>query len=97
MLVLAKIAAHWLVTGLPLLLVAPLLAVFLGLPNHALSVLLLTLLLGTPVLSLIGAIGVALTVGLRRGGLGGNRGPRHGEPCGSTGSWTPWCCPERPR
>jgi heme exporter protein B len=68
-LVLAKIVAHWLVTGLPLLIVAPLLAVFLGLPNHALGTLLLTLLLGTPVLSLIGAIGVALTVGLRRGGM----------------------------
>ncbi|MGJ0485942.1 MAG: heme exporter protein CcmB [Methylomicrobium sp.] len=69
LLVLAKVIAHWLVTGLPLLVVAPLLAVFLGLPNHALGVLLLTLLLGTPVLSLIGAIGVALTVGLRRGGM----------------------------
>jgi len=46
-----------------------LLAVFLGMPNHALGILLLTLLLGTPVLSLIGAIGVALTVGLRRGGM----------------------------
>ncbi|WP_374088132.1 heme exporter protein CcmB [Methylomicrobium lacus] len=69
LLVLAKVIAHWLVTGLPLLLVAPLLAVFLGLPGHALGVLLLTLLLGTPVLSLIGAIGVALTVGLRRGGM----------------------------
>jgi heme exporter protein B len=68
-LVLAKIVAHWLVTGLPLLIVAPLLAVFLGLPGHSLGVLLLTLLLGTPVLSLIGAIGVALTVGLRRGGM----------------------------
>jgi heme exporter protein B len=68
-LVLAKIVAHWLVTGLPLLIVAPLLAVFLGMPNHALGILLLTLLLGTPVLSLIGAIGVALTVGLRRGGM----------------------------
>ena len=68
-LVLAKVIAHWLVTGLPLLLVAPLLAVFLGLPEHALGTLLLTLLLGTPVLSLIGAIGVALTVGLRRGGM----------------------------
>lgn len=68
-LVLAKIAAHWLVTGLPLLVVAPLLAVLLGLPNHALGVLMLTLALGTPILSLIGAIGVALTVGLRRGGI----------------------------
>jgi heme exporter protein B len=68
-LVLAKVTAHWLVTGLPLLLIAPLLAVFLGLPDAALPVLLLTLLLGTPVLSLVGAIGVALTIGLRRGGM----------------------------
>ncbi|MFZ2170729.1 MAG: heme exporter protein CcmB [Methylococcaceae bacterium] len=68
-LVLGKIIAHWLVTGLPLLIIAPLLAVFLGLPTHSLGILLLTLLLGTPVLSLIGAIGVALTVGLRRGGM----------------------------
>ncbi len=68
-LVLGKIIAHWLVTGLPLLIIAPLLATFLGLSSHALSILLLTLLLGTPVLSLIGAIGVALTVGLRRGGM----------------------------
>lgn len=68
-LVLAKVTAHWLVTGLPLLIVAPLLAVFLGMPNQALPVLLITLLLGTPILSLIGAIGVALTIGLRRGGM----------------------------
>ncbi|MGR8981346.1 MAG: heme exporter protein CcmB [Gammaproteobacteria bacterium] len=69
LLVLAKVFAHWLVTGLPLLIVTPVLAVFLGLPDQALTILLLTLLLGTPVLSLIGAIGVALTVGLRRGGM----------------------------
>lgn len=68
-LVLAKICAHWLVTGLPLLLIAPLLAMFLGLPERSLSILILTLLLGTPILSLIGAVGVALTVGLRRGGM----------------------------
>jgi len=68
-LVLGKITAHWLTTGLPLLIVAPLLAVFLGMPNQSLSILLLTLLLGTPILSLIGAVGVALTVGLRRGGM----------------------------
>ncbi|MGZ8162765.1 MAG: heme exporter protein CcmB [Methylobacter sp.] len=68
-LVLAKVIAHWLVTGLPLLIVAPLLAVFLGMPGQSIGILLLTLLLGTPVLSLIGAIGVALTVGLRRGGM----------------------------
>lgn len=68
-LVLGKIFAHWLVTGLPLLLVAPLLALFLGLPQQAMGTLLFSLLLGTPVLSLIGAIGVALTVGLKRGGM----------------------------
>lgn len=68
-LILGKIVAHWLVTGLPLLLIAPLLAVFLGMPQSAIGILLLSLLLGTPVLSLIGAIGVALTVGLRRGGM----------------------------
>lgn len=68
-LVLGKILAHWLVTGLPLLLVAPLLALFLGLPEQAMATLLITLLLGTPVLSLIGAIGVALTVGLKRSGM----------------------------
>lgn len=68
-LVFAKIIAHWLVTGLPLLIVAPLLAVFLGLPDQALGTLLLTLVLATPVLSLIGSIGVSLTVGLRRGGM----------------------------
>jgi len=68
-LVMAKIIAHWLVTGLPLLVVAPLLAIFLGLPEQALGTLLLTLVLATPVLSLIGSIGVSLTVGLRRGGM----------------------------
>jgi heme exporter protein B len=68
-LVLGKIIAHWLVTGLPLILVAPLLAVFLGLPAQAMGTLWLTLILATPLLSLIGAIGVALTVGLRRGGM----------------------------
>lgn len=68
-LVLAKILAHWLTTGLPLILISPLLALFLHLPGQALGVLLATLALGTPVLSMVGAIGVALTVGLRRGGL----------------------------
>ncbi|KAF3978475.1 MAG: heme exporter protein CcmB [Methylococcales symbiont of Iophon sp. n. MRB-2018] len=68
-LVFAKIVAHWLVTGLPLLLIAPLLAVFLGLPEQALGTLLITLVLATPVLSLIGSIGVSLTIGLRRGGM----------------------------
>ncbi|ALG66589.1 heme exporter protein CcmB [Beggiatoa leptomitoformis] len=69
LLVLAKTLAHWLVTGLPLLLVSPLLGIFMFLPTEAIGILLLTLLLGTPILSLVGGIGVALTVGLRRGGL----------------------------
>lgn len=69
LLVLAKVLAHWLVTGLPLLLVAPLLGLLMNLEGTALLVLMATLALGTPVLSLVGAIGVALTVGLRRGGV----------------------------
>jgi len=69
LLVLAKIAAHWLVSGLPLIILAPLLGVLLFLPAHAMPTLLATLALGTPVLSLIGAIGMALTVGLQRGGV----------------------------
>jgi heme exporter protein B len=68
-LVLAKITAHWLVTGLPLILVAPLLAVLLHLNENSYGALMLTLLLGTPVLSLLGAIGVALTVGIKKGGV----------------------------
>ena len=68
-LVLAKVLAHWLITGLPLLVVSPLLGVLLGLPVDAIIILLVTLALGTPVLSLIGAVGVALTVGLRKGGM----------------------------
>lgn len=68
-LILAKVVAHWLVTGLPLLLVSPILAMFFDLPFEASKILMMTLLLGTPVLSLIGAIGVALTVGLRSGGV----------------------------
>jgi heme exporter protein B len=68
-LVLAKILAHWLVTGLPLFIIAPLLAVLLNIPASAIPTLMLSLLLGTPVLSLIGSVGVALTVGLRRGGV----------------------------
>ena len=67
-LVLAKVLAHWLVTGLPLLIATPLLAVLMAVPDAARGTLWLTLALGTPVLSLVGAIGVALTVGLRRGG-----------------------------
>jgi heme exporter protein B len=68
-LVLGKCAAHWLVTGLPLVIVSPLLGLFLNLPAEGYPVLLLALALGTPVLSLIGAIGAALTLGARRGGV----------------------------
>lgn len=67
--IIAKVLTHWLLSGLPLLLLAPLLALWLHLSPEAIVVLLASLALGTPVLSLIGAIGVALTVGLRRGGV----------------------------
>lgn len=69
LLVLGKVLAHWLVSGLPMLLMAPLLALFLSLPVAGILALELTLLVGTPLLSLLGSIGVALTVGLRRGGV----------------------------
>lgn len=68
-LVLAKIICHWLTTGLPLTLVSPLLAMMLALPSHAIGALMLSLLVGTLALSLIGSVGAALTVGLRKGGL----------------------------
>ncbi|GGI92843.1 heme exporter protein CcmB [Shewanella gelidii] len=68
-LVLAKVIAHWLLTGVPLILIAPLLAVLLNLEQNSYGALMATLALGTPVLSLLGAIGVALTVGLRKGGV----------------------------
>lgn len=67
--VLAKVIAGWLTTGLPLLLAAPVMATMLGLPADALLALLASLALGTPVLSLIGSVGAALTVGARRGGV----------------------------
>lgn len=69
LLVFAKVFAHWLLTGLPLVLVSPLLGLFMHLPSEALPALMLTLLLGTPVLSLVGAIGVSLTVAVNRGGV----------------------------
>ncbi|WP_122582518.1 heme exporter protein CcmB [Pseudomonas viridiflava] len=69
LLVLVKVLAHWVFSGLALVLVAPVLALMLGLPGHCVPVLMLSLLLGTPVLSLLGAVGAALTVGLKRGGL----------------------------
>ena len=64
-----KALAHWLVTGLPLVLVAPVLGVLLNLPGHGYVWLVISLALGTPALSIIGAFGAALTVGLKRGGL----------------------------
>lgn len=64
----AKIVAHWLVTGLLVVLIAPVLALQFDLPQQLLATLTLSLLLGTPVLSMIGAIGAALTLGLRGGG-----------------------------
>ena len=69
LLVLGKALAHWLVTGVPLVLMAPVLGIQYDLPADALFVLVVSLLLGTPVLSLIGAIGAALTLGLRGGGV----------------------------
>lgn len=68
-LVMAKVLAHWIVTALPMLLLAPLLGLFLALPSEGIRVLEWTLLAGTPFLSLVGSVGVALTVGLRRGGM----------------------------
>jgi len=64
-----KIAAHWLVSGLPLVVLAPVLGLQFDLDAGALGVLMLALLLGTPLLSLIGSIGAALTLGLRGGGV----------------------------
>jgi len=69
LMVLAKILVHWLVTGLPLTLLAPVLGMMLSLPEAGYVPLVLSLLMGTAVLSLVGAIGAALTVALRKGGL----------------------------
>jgi heme exporter protein B len=69
LLVLAKMAAHWVCSGLALTLVAPLLALQFDLPPASIGVLALALLIGTPLLSLIGAIGAALTVGVRGAGV----------------------------
>jgi len=66
--VIGKVIAHWLVSGLPLVLLAPLLALQFDLPGDSIAVLCFSLLLGTPILSLVGAIGAALTLGLRGGG-----------------------------
>lgn len=69
MLMLGKVLAHWLVSGLPLVLLSPLLGMQLGMEGEAIGLLMVTLLLGTPVLSLIGATGAALTLGVRGGGV----------------------------
>lgn len=68
-LVLAKAFAHWITTGIPLALMAPVMGFLLGMPGQGYVTLVGSLLIGTAALSLIGAFGAALTVGLRRGGL----------------------------
>lgn len=67
--VIAKVVAHWLTTGLPLILTAPLLAVLMQLPSDGFWTLMAALALGTPTMSLIGAVGAALVLGSRRGGV----------------------------
>ena len=69
MVVLAKVLAHWLTTGLPLIIAAPALAILLNMSMQGFAVLIISLLLGTPILSLIGSVGAALTVGLKRDGV----------------------------
>jgi heme exporter protein B len=65
----AKALSHWLTTGIPLLVAAALVAVMLRMPTHAIPVLLLGLLLGSPLLSLFGSMGAAIVLGARRGGV----------------------------
>lgn len=67
--VLAKVLAHWLTTGLPVIILAPVIAVMLNLPGEGMAVLIASLLIGTPIMSLIGAVGAALTLGARRAGV----------------------------
>jgi heme exporter protein B len=69
LLVAGKILAHWITTGIPLIVLSPLLALQFGLPAEQVLILMASLLLGTPILSLIGAIGAALTLGVRGGGV----------------------------
>jgi heme exporter protein B len=69
LLILSKITAHWLLTGIPIILLSPLLGVFLFLDEAGIRVLMLTLLLATPSLSLIGSIGAALIVGVKNSGM----------------------------
>jgi len=68
-LLLAKVAAHWVLTGLPLVIMSPIVGTGLGLPTSVWGVLMLSLLLGTGTLSILGGIGAALTVGVRRGSV----------------------------
>ena len=65
----AKITAHWLTIGVPLILLAPIMSLLLYFPSHAIGSLMITLLISTPILSLLGAVGVALTLSLRAGGI----------------------------
>lgn len=67
--VLAKVAAHWLTTGVPLIVAAPILAVLLHMNADGFAILVVALSIGTPTLSLIGSVGAALTLGARRGGV----------------------------
>lgn len=69
LLVFGKILSHWFLTGLPLVVISPVLGYQLGLDADSIIILMLTLLLGTPVLSLIGAVGAGLTLGVRGGGV----------------------------
>lgn len=67
--VIAKVFSHWLTTGLPLIVVSPLLAIMMNIPTEGWGILILSLALGTPTLSLIGAVGAGLVLGARRGGV----------------------------
>ncbi|MBU2969052.1 heme exporter protein CcmB [Pseudoalteromonas sp. C2R02] len=69
LIVIAKIAAHWSITGLPLVLLSPMFGLLLNLDSNSMQAAVVTLLIGTPLLSLIGAIGAGLTVGLQKGGI----------------------------
>lgn len=69
LLALGKALAHWLIYGVPLLLIAPVLGIQFALPADAIGILMLSLCIGTPILSLLGSVGAALTLGLRGGGV----------------------------
>lgn len=69
LLIFGKVVAHWIITGVPMLGIVPIMAMLLHIPGQVLPVLWISLLIGTPILSLVGAIGAALTVGLGGGGM----------------------------